>query len=140
MIDLDVIGSEVYAVLSNVSKERYNKISPNVLKTFEKYKELSKNVTIIPDLEFEKQNISKEAKDIIFVIALNYWLTEEEKKEVIKKLKKNDELKNKTFSYENLFKKMSEESIQQETTDIVEKYKEKWYIKILNKIKKFFKH
>ena len=67
MKDLEKIGSEVYAALSNVSIEKYNKIDPKIIEVFEKYRESSQNIKINPEVDFENQNISKEAKDIIFV-------------------------------------------------------------------------
>lgn len=124
MKDLGIIGAEVYAVLSKVSKDKYDKIPLNVIKTFEKYKNIASSIKIVPSLEFKKQEISSEAKDIIFVIALNYWLTEQEKEKVIEKMKKNDEKKNITFNYDNLFKTLSKIEISDEaSTEIIEKKK-----------------
>ena len=90
-MDFDTIGGEVWAVLSRVSDERRSKIPSDLIKLFEGYKDQSCSVTIIPDISFEKQHISQEAKDILFFLALNYWLTQEEQKEVMNKIVKNTE-------------------------------------------------
>ncbi len=139
MKNLDIIGAEVYAILSNVSKERYNKIPTKITKTFEKYKEAAKNIIIKTNEEFDKQDISKEAKDIIFVIALNYWLTDEEKKNAIKNMNLNEEKLKEKYNIEKMFKKRKSKQInKEEVVSIIEK-KENIFTKIINFIKKFFK-
>ncbi len=124
MKNLDIIGAEVYAILSNVSKERYNKIPTKITKTFEKYKEAAKNIIIKTNEEFDKQDISKEAKDIIFVIALNYWLTDEEKKNAIKNMNLNEEKLKEKYNIEKMFEKRRSKQInKEEVVSIVEKKK-----------------
>lgn len=141
MIDLNIIGAEVCAVLNKVSKERYNKIPIKIREQFEKFKDLAEKVEIKEDIPFENQEISKEAKDIIFAISLNYWLTEEKKKEVLIKLKENEEALEEKYNANKIFEKMSKEEINVdiENKNIVKEQKEKWYVKILNKIKSHFK-
>ena len=140
MKDLDIIGAEVYAVLSNVSIERYNKIPAKITKTFEQYKKSARDVIIKPNIEFDKQAISKEAKDIMFVIALNYWLTDEEKKKVIDTMKLNEEKLKEKYDIEKMFEQRRSRQInvkKEETVAIIEK-KESIVTKIINFIKKLF--
>lgn len=141
MRDLNIIGAEVCAVLNKVSKERYNKVPIKIREEFEKFKEEAIKVEIKEDIPFEEQDITKEAKDIIFAISLNYWLTEEKKKEVLIKLKENEEALEEKYNANKIFEKMSKEEINVdiENKNIVKEQKEKWYVKILNKIKKWFR-
>jgi len=141
MSDLNIIGAEVYAVLNKVSKEMYNKVPIKIREEFEKFKEEALKVEIKEDIPFEEQDITKETKDIIFAISLNYWLTEEKRKEVLIKLKENENSLNEKYNVDNIFKKISKENINIdiENKNIVKEQKEKWYIKILNKIKSHFK-
>lgn len=96
MEDLKSIGAEVCAVLKKVSSSRYNKIPKEITDIFEAFEEESKNVVIEIDIPFECQKISKEAKDIIFLISLNYWLTEEKRQMVKANLKENEFCNDKT--------------------------------------------
>lgn len=140
MKNLDMIGAEIYAILSNVSIEKYNKIPTKITKIFEKYKEYAKNVIIKPNIEFDKQEISKEAKDIMFVIALNYWLTGEEKKKVINTMSLNEEKLKEKYNIEKIFeqrKNLQINSENEETVAIIEK-KESFFTKIIKFIKSFF--
>ena len=141
MRDLNIIGAEVCAVLNKVSKERYNKVPIKIREEFEKFKEEAIKVEIKEDIPFEEQDITKEAKNIIFAISLNYWLTEEKKKEVLIKLKENEEALEEKYNANKIFEKMSKEEINVdiENKNIVKEQKEKWYVKILNKIKKWFR-
>ena len=139
MNDLDIIGAEVYAIISKVSKEKQDKIPAKVFETFKKYELLSKKIKINPSIDFEKQNISKDAKDIIFVISLNYWLTAEERNEVIEKLKKNENYKNIEYDTNKIFKKFSNKTDEEVDKEIVKvERKEKWYLKIVNIIQNLF--
>lgn len=140
MENLEIIGAEVYAILSKVSIERYNKIPTKITKTFEKYKESAKKVKIKPNVEFDKQEISKEAKDIMFVIALDYWLTDEEKKQAMDNLKFNEEKLKEKYNIEKIFE-------QRRSTQIDLKTKENLYLqptrenllrKFINFIRKLF--
>lgn len=140
MKDLNIIGAEVYAVLNKMTEEMYNKVPKNILKMFKKFEKGAKEVELKNGIPFDEQKISKEAKDIIFAISLNYWLTEEERKEVLKKLKENEDALNEKYKVDNMFKKISKQNtdINTENKEIVKEQKEKWYIKIFNKVKDFF--
>ena len=141
--EFEIVGAEVYEVLRNIPKEEYYKVPRKITATFEKFKDVEIKTKIDLTKSFQEQNISKRAKEIIYCISLNYWLSEEEKHKILKKLKENEEKFNEKYSVEKLFeqkKKKEEVKIQSEnkTTDLV-KCEEKWYTKILKKIKKFFK-
>ena len=139
--DKEKVGAEVYKVLENIPKEEYNKIPDEIKAIFEKYKNYSREINIDLKKGFEEQDISEEAKDIIYSISFNYWLTDKEKENVMDNIKQNvAELKEK-YDIENVFKERKNE--EKVANKIVEEQRlantnEKWYKKILRKIKKIF--
>ncbi len=106
-IDLNTIGAEVYEVLENIPKEDYYKIPKEITSLFENFKGFNAIKKIDPNKSFSEQNISQDAKDIIFYISLNYWLSEDQRNEAIKKLEINEKIFNEKYSVENLFKDSS---------------------------------
>ena len=98
-----------------------------------------KKIKIDINKKIEEQNISKEAKDIIFLIGLNYWLTEEERKEVLIKLKENESALKEKYNIENIFKNTSNNKENSVSNVLIIEKKEKWYLKIIKKILKLFK-
>lgn len=134
--DMQVVGAEVYEVLKNVSKEEYDKVPKKIINLFEKYKNHNDEIKIDLSKSFKEQKISQKAKDIIFVISLNYWLTDEERKQVIKKLNENEKKFNEKYNIEKIFEERKAEKTNEETTNkALVKYEEKWYTKIFNKIR-----
>lgn len=139
MSNFEKISAEVLAVLKEIPKSQFDKIPPKVIEMLEKNKNNSNEIKIDTNKKLEEQNISKEAKDIIFLLGLNYWLTEEERKEVLIKLNENERALKEKYNVENIFKKASankEKSVN--NVSIIEK-KERWYKKIFKKILKLFK-
>ena len=140
---LEIIGGEVYKVLHSIQEEEFYKIPKNITDIFEKYKKNGEQVRIDYNKSFAEQDISKKAKDIIFAISLNYWLTEKERQEVIKKMKQNEEQIKEIYDIENMFKnkkdqdKRLQEDIKEETALIT--IKENWLKKIINNLKSFLK-
>ena len=153
------VGAEVCAVLKSVPSKEYNKVSKNIRNLFEGYSDGSKKIKIDTSKSIEEQNISKEAKDIIFVISLNYWLTEEQKKIALKKLKENEIKMNEKYDIERIFKsksnryeeKMEKVGASQElavnedevgknnTSKALVKSTGKWYNKIFSFFRRIFK-
>ena len=68
-------------------------------------------------------------------------MRQKKKKEVLIKLKENEEALEEKYNANKIFEKMSKEEINVdiENKNIVKEQKEKWYVKILNKIKSHFK-
>lgn len=139
MSNFEKVSAEVYAVLKEIPKSQINKIPPKVIKMFEENKNYSNEIKIDINKKIEEQNISKEAKDIIFLIGLNYWLTEEERKEVLIKLKENESALKEKYNIENIFKNTSNNKENSVSNVLIIEKKEKWYLKIIKKILKLFK-
>ena len=139
MSNFEKVSAEVYAVLKEIPKSQINEIPPKVIKMFEENKNYSNEIKIDINKKIEEQNISKEAKDIIFLIGLNYWLTEEERKEVLIKLKENESALKEKYNIENIFKNTSNNKENSVSNVLIIEKKEKWYLKIIKKILKLFK-
>lgn len=140
MRNLDIIGAEVYAVLKQVPSDQYVKIPLEKRKIFEKYDEGAHKIEIDLDKDFSEQNISKQAKDIIFAISLNYWLTEAERQKVIRKLKENEKEWNNKYDVEKMFQKSPLEVPERKDANeiMIVNRKERFITRIINRIKKFF--
>ncbi len=95
----------------------------------------------------EKQNVSLRTKYIIAILFRDYWATEQQREKISKKEKwdmiKEEEEKKKKYNPDNIFHKSNishtdyKENIPQENNALIE-VKENIFVKIVNKIKKFF--
>ena len=100
---------------------------------------------INPDIALEEQNLLPDTINILAMLKLDYWCKDEnEKNELITILKENEQ-KHQQDVYEkynpdNIFKKKNE--IKQEEKQIEKSLtvgiEEKWYQKIINKLRNFF--
>lgn len=152
-VRLDKIGAEVNSVLQNLPREMFYRIPKKVTSMFEKYKTTKVEIDI--NESFEKQKISKQAKEIIFCISYNYLLTEEEKQEAIKKMKLNEEKINESYDVflkreKARLKKSNQEDVSNTTKEAnfqsekkneqveLVKYNESIFTKIIKEIKEFF--
>ncbi len=148
MVDIQYANAytEVLEILKNISQEDYNKVPKEKINLFEH----NANKEYIFDYDstktLEEQNVSKTARAIIAILFRDYWATDEQRNK-IKTFQNNkrhqlEKEKNEKYSYDNLFKKRNENSIQEVSTEdnvaLVE-YKESIFKKIINKIKNFFR-
>lgn len=96
---------------------------------------------------FDMQNISKETKTMLAVLRYNYWSTEEEKKQIEKKLIENENKyfkeQREKYNLDDIFKKKNTNEIIKETIEQnnlpIAIEKKKLFEKIIEFIKKFFK-
>ena len=108
MSNLKKAFSEVDMILDLIDSEMKNKVSANFIKFIKEEKDNNYKPNINPELPLEEQNILPETIDILALLKLNYWCNEEEKKELLKVLNKNEqqfqkEAKEK-FDIDKLFK------------------------------------
>ena len=139
------IYSEVYALIQLVGRE-YQDMIPTKIKTnidAKRDKEYTPVYNI--DIPLEKQNISKDSLAILAIIEYNYWCkTENDKQEFIKELKQidleNEKKLRELYNPDNIFKK-SNLTLQNnnEKVALIEVKEEKWYKKVFDFLKKFFK-
>ena len=89
MSNLKKAFSEVDMILDLIDSEMKNKVSANFIKFIKEEKDNNYKPNINPELPLEEQNILPETIDILAL--LNYWCNEEEKKELLKVLNKNEQ-------------------------------------------------
>ena len=91
MSNLKKAFSEVDMILDLIDSEMKNKVSANFIKFIKEDKDNNYKPNINPELPLEEQNILPETIDILALLKLNYWCNEEEKKELLKVLNKNEQ-------------------------------------------------
>lgn len=140
--------SEIDAFLGILSEEKRNEIPKKLITLFKKEKDQSYVKEIDINAPLKNQNLKEETLDIIAFLNLQYWCKDETEKERLMKIytrneqKYQEELREK-YNPDNLFmKKTVKEPKQEETVQnnvsMVE-YKESIIIKIINRIKEFFR-
>ena len=142
------VFSEVDAFLDIIDKKYKNKIPEKLRNLYKENKDKSYTPVYDASIPIEKQSIRKETIAMIALLHLNYWCdTEDEKKELrnlfLENEKKYEKIKNEKYNPDNLFKNVFENK-QKETEEKDEQpkymveYKEPFYIKIMNFLKKLF--
>lgn len=109
--------AELLELISFLDEESKNKIPKKLISIFEANALETYENHLSPELPLEEQNISEKTISYLSVICLNYWCdSEDEKQELINKMRENDirkeeELREK-YSYDKMFnnQKTSEEN------------------------------
>ena len=132
-MDLSKIYSEVYAVLNVLGNEYINKIPSTIYQYIVDEKDNSVQMCYDVNKTIDEQKISEETLMFISYLNLQYWCSEDEKQELLKKYKQNDEriekeLKEK-YNVDNLFK--NRQNYQQKEESQLIEYKPKNYLKVL---------
>ena len=141
--------TEVIEIIKYFPKEEYDKIPLEKINYYKENMDKNYNFQIDPNIELEKQNISKEANAILVTLFNDYFATDRQK-EVLNNLLKQNQQKLEIRKYEeynsnNLFmqstiKQQNTETLQenQKETSLVE-IKESFFTKFINFIKNIFK-
>lgn len=141
--------TEVIEIIKYFPKEEYDKIPLEKINYYKENMDKNYNFQINPNIELEKQNISKEANAILVTLFNDYFATDRQK-EVLNNLLKQNQQKLEIQKYEeynpnNLFmqstiKQQNTETLQenQKETSLVE-IKESFFTKFINFIKNIFK-
>lgn len=151
--DMSKSYKEVYKLLSFLGEEYINKIPEGLYKIIVDNMDDEYDPQVLTkDNLIDEKNISKEAIGLMAIINLDYFVTDKEEKEELKKFYKENETKyNKKYSADNIFKNAANENKEEKedkedsiTKDIEDKAiaiveEEKWYKKILNKLINLFK-
>lgn len=136
--------SEVNKILKQLNEDSLNKIPKKLLDEIEKNATI--NIEYIrPDIALEDLDLEEETKEILAVISYNYFCDEEERKIWNQELKENEqryqEELRKKYSPDNIFKnskKEVSECIETKEENSLVEYKEPFFKKIWNIIKKFW--
>ncbi|MCX4302678.1 MAG: hypothetical protein K1W33_08025 [Clostridia bacterium] len=129
--------SEVYSFLNVLGNYYINKIPDAIYDTIKENRDKSYTPIYDKNENITQNSISQEGLALISALNLQYWCNDEEEKTKLKEIYiNNDKIENEKYSYDNLFKNNSKQEASTQT-DIVE-YKESFFRKIVNNIKKFF--
>lgn len=134
--------TEVLYLLQFLPLNEVKKVPKKLLNFFEEVSSKNTILKLDPSKEISQMNLSDKTKDILAMLYINYWCTEEEKREYEIILAKNEDQYQKElherYNIENLFNRNPKTEISDEYLPVVIE-KEKWYSKVLNFIKRFFK-
>ena len=143
--------SEVYEILSYLNENDYNKIPNEVICAIEKNRNLDYVYYIDESIDFVEQEMMEETRAILFNLFRDYFATDSQKEKIFKiqererlKIEEEKKLKYSVNVFENIKNektvKINEERIDETNNKINSLVKaEKWYIKLIKKIKNCFK-
>ena len=137
MSNLKKAFSEVDMILDLIDSEMKNKVSANFIKFIKEEKDNNYKPNINPELPLEEQNILPETIDILALLKLNYWCNEEEKKELLKALNKNEQQFQKEAKEKSDIDKLFKTNKTKEIINLPEKGESENFIK---KLIKFIKN
>lgn len=141
--------TEVIEIIKYFPNEEYAKIPLEKINYYKENMDKDYNFQIDPNIELEKQNISREANAILVTLFNDYFATDRQKEILNNLLKQNqqilEELKQEKYNPSNLF--MQSKTQQQNTVTIQEnnsensliEIKENFFTKFINFIKNIFK-
>lgn len=141
--------TEVIEIIKYFPNEEYAKIPLEKINYYKENMDKDYNFKINPNIELEKQNISREANAILVTLFNDYFATDRQKEILNNLLKQNqqilEELKREKYNPSNLF--MQSKTQQQNTVTIQEnnsensliEIKENFFTKFINFIKNIFK-
>ena len=135
---------EVDALLEYASEQEKNNIPESFLRFIKNNKSKDYAFEIDINRSLEEQKIMRETKVLLSLIYRGYFCDEETKKQLqqedAKQLKKIEEEKLEKYNPDNIFKKQikNEETVMTNELAMIE-YKQSFFSKFINKIKKIFK-
>lgn len=153
--------AELLELLSYLDEESRNRVPKKLMSIFEENALETYENHLSPNLPLEEQNISEKTVSYLSVICLNYWCdSEEEKQDLINKMRENDikkeeELREK-YSYDKMFNNQNsvENSSKKDSIDTDKKQNIDtnttvsnlpldynnlpWFKKVFTKIRNFF--
>ena len=141
--------TEVIEIIKYFPNEEYAKIPLEKINYYKENMDKNYNFQINPNIELEKQNISKEANAILVTLFNDYFATDRQKEILNNLLKQNqqklEKQKQEKYNPSNLF--MQSKTQQQNTVTLQKnnsenslvEIKEKFFTKFINFIKNIFK-
>lgn len=137
--------SEVYSILNLLGESYIKKLPISLFNMIKEEKRQDYNPKYDSKINLEQQNVKRETLSMIALFHLNYWCNSEDEKNKLKTLFKTNEEKyqaeiREKYNPDNLFKKrisQQEENIITNEVSMVE-YKEPFFKRIFNKIKRIF--
>ena len=137
MNNLKKAFSEIDMILNLIDSEMKNKVSADFIKFIKEEKDNNYKPNINPELPLEEQNILPETIDILALLKLNYWCNEEEKKELLELLNKNEQKFQKEAKEKYDIDKLFKTNKTKEIINLPERVESE---KFVNKLIKFIKN
>ena len=141
------IYSEVNSVLNMLGNSYINKLPRSLYNMVVSEKLDTYNPTYDGTIALDRQNIKRESISMIALFHLNYWCENEDEKNELRQLFKENEDKyqaelREKYNPDNLFKNRTSDTIQEietinENVAMIE-YKESLFKRLINKIKSIF--
>ncbi len=136
---------EVLEILKYVKKEDLEKIPKEEIKILKEYANYNHNFQYGPNKHIKEQEVLKLTKGIIAQYFYQYTATDKQKEKI--RLKQQYDLqtiekeKEKNYDYSKMFEKEQRTYEDEKSENIlpIEYKKERWYVRIFNKILKFFR-
>ena len=157
VITTKAMYSEVYGVIKALGKEYIRKLPKTVLKVIIENREENYNPKYNMSISLKKQDVNRKTLAMIALLHYNYWCDTEEDRQKLKTILENNEEKHqkeirekysndKIFNNSNIKKEEEKENIKETEiknevlldSNIVE-YKQSFFSKIVEKIKKWVK-
>ena len=144
------INKKAVSEVIDVLKHSEIEVTQKIPKKFIEFLTKNSDRDYIPNIDYSKENwensIEEDAKVLIALIYRDYIMSEEEKEKVKEEAEKQEQEIREKYNPDNLFKKNSKienEKSQDDTEQEVQKSlliikEEKWYERIINKIKEIF--
>ncbi len=144
------INKKAVSEVIDVLKHSEIEVTQKIPKKFIEFLTKNSDRNYIPNIDYSEENwensIEEDAKVLIALIYRDYIMSEEEKEKVIEEAKRQEQEIREKYNPDNLFKKNSKienEKSQDDTEQEVQKSlliikEEKWYERIINKIKEIF--
>jgi len=128
-------------------KNEYKKIPKSFIKFIEENMDNNYEYKVEHVDDFHNQKMLEETRILLSIVYRDFIASDEEKKQIIKleneELLQEEKIKQEKYDINVLFEKRVNDKIKIENEVLIEKniivLKEKWYKKLLNKIRDFFK-
>ncbi len=137
MNNLKKAFSEIDMILNLIDSEMKNKVSADFIKFIKEEKDNEYKPNMKQDIPLEEQNILPETIDILALLKLNYWCNEEEKKELLELLNKNEQKFQKEAKEKYDIDKLFKTNKTKEIINLPERVESE---KFVNKLIKFIKN
>lgn len=125
----------------------YKKIPKSFISFIEENIDSNYKYTVEHVDDFQNQEMLEETRVLLSIVYRDFLSSDEEKKQIIEseneELLKEERMKQEKYDINSLFEKKASDKIKVQNEVLIEKdlivLKEKWYQRLLNKIREFFK-
>lgn len=137
---------ELNTILNYMNIEYLNKIPTKFINFINNNMDIDYIPNIDKNIPINKQNLSEDTKVLLSLIYRNYWCDSEIKEKLLqedlREKKKYEKELQEIYNPDNLFIKRTLTNTENEEKNVsmVQYKRDYWYIKIINKIKQFFKN